>query len=143
MSTVTREALCRVALCPEPTSPDWHACIVCENPVIEHAHVQARSQRPDLKRSRNNIVALCHAHHQLQSEHKWEFHVQALPFDGLEHQWLTDERGNVRWRRDVELDGSAGSQVAVQPDAMSRVPASSDGGEGTRQARGEASIGAE
>jgi len=104
--SITREALCRSEFCPEPRNPDFHECVACGAPAVEHAHIVARSRAPSRRKDKNNVVALCHAHHELQTLNKWAFHEQALPFDGLVHQWLTDERGVTVWKRDVRVSSA-------------------------------------
>lgn len=113
MTSITHEALCRNEFCPEPRNPDWHECIVCGNPEVEHAHVVARSRAPVRRLDRKgNVVALCHKHHELQTLNKWAFHEQALPFEGLVHQWLTDERGATVWKRDVRASTGEGKDLS-------------------------------
>lgn len=65
--SVTRTPLCTVSYCPEPRNPDWHRCIVCESPYIEHHHAHGRGGMGGSKRLRNDksgVVAVCHRHHE-------------------------------------------------------------------------------
>lgn len=140
MTAVTREALCRSEFCPDPRNPDWHACIVDGNPQVEHAHIVARSRAPSRRKDKNNVVALCHAHHELQTLNKWAFHEQAMPFDGLLHQWLTDERGATVWRRDVaSSDGSKAGFARVlvsEPSLGASSATDEEGGRPGQESRG-------
>lgn len=82
---MTTTPLCTVKYCPSPSNPDWHACIVCGNNKIEHAHVESRARNPARRMDKKNIVALCVAHHREVDERQngtHSHHIREIPGKG-------------------------------------------------------------
>ena len=61
---ITHTPLCTVDWCAHPSDPDWHVCIVCQSPAVQHAHVESRSHNPSRRKDKTNQVMLCVLHHQ-------------------------------------------------------------------------------
>ena len=68
MTTIERVPTCQVDYCPAPTDPDWHHCLVCDNPEIHHHHTEGRG--PNLLK-KESVVALCLQHHDLITLKCW------------------------------------------------------------------------
>src|SRR3972149_1577001 len=64
MATTVRTPLCTVDWWAFPSSPDWHLCIVCGAPAVQHSHVESRSHNPSRRKDKANQVMLCVPHHQ-------------------------------------------------------------------------------
>jgi hypothetical protein len=80
VTTVTREALCRAKVCPFPSDPFWHVCIVCGNPEVDHQHVDSRKMGGSKSRDvPENIVMLCRAHHDEVTLNKVRDTIQNTP----------------------------------------------------------------
>jgi len=70
--------LCSVSYCPRPSDPDFHICW-CGTQATEHHHVEPRGMGGSEAREfdKNNVVSLCHFHHEMVTKHTWTDEVDA------------------------------------------------------------------
>lgn len=93
---IEREPLCRVEYCPAPDDAgDWHACIVCKRPDIEHHHGKGRGKTRTL--DKRYVFALCREHHDLITRHVWTqgFLPASVTLDECEHYFILNLRGET------------------------------------------------
>lgn len=114
MQKTERVPLCELPYCPAPTDPDWHRCLVCQSPQIDHDHVLGRGKK--LTNDPRWIVPLCREHHEKVTKHEWTRGVIGGPNDNalLCHEprfYILDERGEtifddvLPWMQSADTDG--------------------------------------
>jgi len=115
--SVQHISLCSCDYCPAPSSPDWHYCILCGSPKIEHHHTESIGMGGSKTRRMNKqvVVPLCTAHHEQMSLNKYTDKIE----DG--YYIVTNKRGNIivkkEWGDEVqprEADNGVLPEVHVE-----------------------------
>lgn len=113
--SVTKTPLCTVSYCPQPRNPDWHVCLHCESPVIEHHHAQPRSRGG----GKESVVPVCHWVHQGVHDRTLINFIE----DGM--YVLTTKDGELLGQWDIETGSGmsfGGAQVAPEPVVLPTAP---------------------
>src|SRR3990167_3188938 len=129
--SITRTPLCTVDWCAHPTDPDWHKCIVCGAPAVQHAHVESRALNPSRRKDKANQVMLCRAHHaevDLRQNGVHGHAIRRIPGRGrLYFRW--DLHGNTVFQKILTCEGdeqlTAGRNSG--PDSVSLSPSQAAG----------------
>jgi len=138
VTTITREALCPVVYCPEPTNPDWHHCLLDGNNVIEHHHCEPRGMGGSKSRKmyKLGVVPLCPRHHKEVTEHRWSDEIRETPAGRFyvqirEHEAKAYPLGAVTGEGETTKLGveAVPSRVLNLPSPAGASGASSDGDE--------------
>ena len=128
---ITHTPLCTVDWCAYPSDPDWHVCIVCQSPAVQHAHVESRSHNPSRRKDKANQVMLCVLHHQevdLRQNGTHGHAIRRIPGRGRLY-FRFDLHGNTTFQKvlpNSEAEATDGSSLEVQQASASELA-----GEGT------------
>ena len=150
---ITHTPLCTVDWCAYPSDPDWHVCIVCQSPAVQHAHVESRSHNPSRRKDKANQVMLCVLHHQevdLRQNGTHGHAIRQIPGRGRLY-FRFDLHGNTTFQKVISCDdaerpttidasgqqGSASSQAGEGPPGAVSTPDVGDDPLNGRQSPGQ------
>ena len=115
MTATTRTPLCTVDWCLRPTDSDYHVCIVCSAPAVQHAHVESRALNPSRRKDKANQVMLCVPHHQEVDLRQNGVHGHAIrQIPGMGRLYFRfDLHGNTTFQK--VLDSTSAGDESVTP----------------------------
>ena len=109
--------MCTVDYCPAPTSPEWHVCW-CGALAVEHHHVDPRRMggSPSRLRAPENVVALCHKHHEGVTTGGNADAILETP-DGWSYVYYAPG-GKVMFERKLARTAAVHPQLEVEPASV-------------------------